>query len=310
MEVYFFTILEALEVQDQGASMIRFCWASLLGLKMPFPGLLHGEKKGASCLVSCFIRALIPSWEPHPYPLIQTITSHSPHLQILSCRELGLQHMNLEGDTNTPCITMMMTPLAQTSLLKSPDMYFISPIWYLRFLRWLSGKESTYQYNRHGFDPWVKKIPWRRKLQPTPVLLPGKSHRQRNLQGYSPWSHRVRRDWATEHAHTWHLTLNRSRNKFLIPPSKPTSSNISTLQPSPVSCSIPNPAILLDPSFKNLIPCRVFQEIRFTVLSDSMQKSDHFLHLWSYAQVQTTITCPLDYCLMFLWSSDVNLCPM
>ena len=32
------------------------------------------------------------------------------------------------------------------------------------------------------------KIPWRRKRQPTPVFLPGKSHGQRNLVGYSPWS--------------------------------------------------------------------------------------------------------------------------
>ena len=38
-----------------------------------------------------------------------------------------------------------------------------------------------------GFDPWVRKIPWRRKWQPTPVFLPGKSHRQRSLAGYSPW---------------------------------------------------------------------------------------------------------------------------
>ena len=37
------------------------------------------------------------------------------------------------------------------------------------------------------FDPWVGKIPWRRKWQPTPVLLPGKSHEQRSLVGYSPW---------------------------------------------------------------------------------------------------------------------------
>ena len=37
------------------------------------------------------------------------------------------------------------------------------------------------------FDPWVGKIPWRRKWQPTPVLLPGKSHGQRSLVGYSPW---------------------------------------------------------------------------------------------------------------------------
>ena len=37
------------------------------------------------------------------------------------------------------------------------------------------------------FNPWVGKIPWRRKWQPTPVLLPGKSHGQRSLVGYSPW---------------------------------------------------------------------------------------------------------------------------
>ena len=39
---------------------------------------------------------------------------------------------------------------------------------------------------RHEFDPWVGKIPWRRKWQPTPVFFPGKLHRQKNLAGYSP----------------------------------------------------------------------------------------------------------------------------
>ena len=38
-----------------------------------------------------------------------------------------------------------------------------------------------------GFDPWVRKIPWRRKWQPAPVFLPGESHGQRSLAGYSPW---------------------------------------------------------------------------------------------------------------------------
>ena len=37
---------------------------------------------------------------------------------------------------------------------------------------------------RHGFDPWVGKIPWRRKWQPTPVFLPSTSHGQRSLAGY------------------------------------------------------------------------------------------------------------------------------
>ena len=37
------------------------------------------------------------------------------------------------------------------------------------------------------FDPWVGRIPWRRKWKPTPVFLPGKFHGQRSLVGYSPW---------------------------------------------------------------------------------------------------------------------------
>ena len=41
-----------------------------------------------------------------------------------------------------------------------------------------------------GFDPRLRKIPWRRKWQPTPVLLLGKSHGWRSLVGYSPWGHK------------------------------------------------------------------------------------------------------------------------
>ena len=52
-----------------------------------------------------------------------------------------------------------------------------------------SGKESACQCRRHkrySFDPWVGKIPWSRKWPPTPVFLPGKSHGQSSLVGYSP----------------------------------------------------------------------------------------------------------------------------
>ena len=48
-------------------------------------------------------------------------------------------------------------------------------------LWWLSGKESDCQWIRCRFNPWVRKIPWRRKWQPTPVFFPGKSHGQRSL---------------------------------------------------------------------------------------------------------------------------------
>ena len=40
------------------------------------------------------------------------------------------------------------------------------------------------------FNPWVGKIPWRRKWQPTPVFLPGEFHGQRSLAGCSPWCHK------------------------------------------------------------------------------------------------------------------------
>ena len=40
---------------------------------------------------------------------------------------------------------------------------------------------------RCGFDPWVGKIPWRRAWQATPVFLPGESHGQSSLVGYSLW---------------------------------------------------------------------------------------------------------------------------
>ena len=53
--------------------------------------------------------------------------------------------------------------------------------------RWHSSKESTCQwrrYRRHGFDSWIRKIPWRRKWLPTPAFLPGKFHEQR--MGHSP----------------------------------------------------------------------------------------------------------------------------
>ena len=56
-----------------------------------------------------------------------------------------------------------------------------------------SGKEPACQFWRqktHRFDPWVRKIPWRKAQQPTPVFLPGESHGQKSLVDYRPWSHK------------------------------------------------------------------------------------------------------------------------
>ena len=57
--------------------------------------------------------------------------------------------------------------------------------------RWLTGEESSCQsrrHGKHGFNPRVRKIPWRRKWPPTPVFLPGKPHGQRSLAGHSAWA--------------------------------------------------------------------------------------------------------------------------
>ena len=71
-----------------------------------------------------------------------------------------------------------------------------------------SGKESACQckrLRRWSSGSWVRKIPWRRKWQPIPVFLPGESHGQRSLTGYSPWG-RKESD-TTEHPHTLLLLL-------------------------------------------------------------------------------------------------------
>ena len=72
------------------------------------------------------------------------------------------------------------------------------------FPRWLSSKEPVCQgsgLGRHGLDPGVGMIPWRRAWLPTPVSLPGESHGQRSLEGYSPWGHKE--SDMTEHARTY-----------------------------------------------------------------------------------------------------------
>ena len=76
--------------------------------------------------------------------------------------------------------------------------------WKFGFPRWHSGKESACQCKRHGLNPSVGKIPWRRKWQPNPILLFGKSHGQRSLAGYSSWGHKQldTTEQLSRHTHT------------------------------------------------------------------------------------------------------------
>ena len=61
----------------------------------------------------------------------------------------------------------------------------------------LMTKKSTYRCRRrkrHRFDPWVRKIPGRRKWQPTAAFMLEKFRGERSLVGFSPWRHRVGHD--------------------------------------------------------------------------------------------------------------------
>ena len=69
-------------------------------------------------------------------------------------------------------------------------------------VKWLPTTRKT------RFNPWVRKISWRRKWQLTLVFLPGKSHGWSSLVGYSPWGGRVRHYWLTSYSlsnMTWKL---------------------------------------------------------------------------------------------------------
>ena len=58
------------------------------------------------------------------------------------------------------------------------------------------------------FNSWVGKIPWRRKWQSTPALLPGKSHGWRSLIGYRPWGRKESDTTATSLSHAEYIMRN------------------------------------------------------------------------------------------------------
>ena len=63
---------------------------------------------------------------------------------------------------------------------------------------------------------WVGKIPWRRKWQPSPESLPGKSHGQRGLAGYSSWGHRVRHNWTHTHINVFNMVSQALRSATVL----------------------------------------------------------------------------------------------
>ena len=107
---------------------------------------------------------------------------------IIYCYSLGLLHLvvietNSLADPHSLCkVSPTVSIITHFRILCMNILHVLtwsSFICSFKFIGCLQG-------GRPRFDPWVRKIPWRRKWQPTPVFLPGKSHGRRSLVGYSP----------------------------------------------------------------------------------------------------------------------------
>ena len=99
--------------------------------------------------------------------------------------EFLLPEISLPGLTSQLCLLLIVKSVPRASDLLFPQVKYHGH----GLPRWYSGKVPACQCRRfrnQGFDPWVRKVPWRRKWQPIPMFLPGKLHGQRSLASYSP----------------------------------------------------------------------------------------------------------------------------
>ena len=126
-------------------------------------------------------RPLIPLSSPFPtQPLLPSLLT--PNLMgFTASPPAALATLLLSDKAPVP-----FTWHTRTAPPKPPAFLFSS-----RQTWWLRWESICLQCGRPRFNPWVRKISWRRKWKPTPVFLPGKSHGWRSLVGYNPWSCKV-----------------------------------------------------------------------------------------------------------------------
>ena len=111
-------------------------------------------------------------------PFFSRLFVRPPQTAILHFFFLGMVLITASCTMSRTSVHSSSGPL---SIRSNPLSLFVTSTVYVSVIShwlpwWLSGKESACQCRRHRFDTWVRKISWRRKWQPTPVVLPGKSH--------------------------------------------------------------------------------------------------------------------------------------
>ena len=131
------------------AKLLQSCPPLCDPMDCSLPGSsVHGVSLSKNTAVSChaLLQGIFPTWGSNLY-----ILSHA-----------------LAG--------WFFTSNATWEALSLPQICFY--VWVRNIPWWLSGIESACQrrsHRRHRFDPWIRKIPWRKAWQPTPVFLPGES---------------------------------------------------------------------------------------------------------------------------------------
>ena len=146
--------------------------------------------------------------------------------------------------------------------------------------RWCSGGESACRCRRClRFDPWVRKISWRRKWQPTPGFLPEKSQRQKSLEGYSPWG--LKESDTTKHTRIHQLAF---FYLVLFALSYSKSSGIFGIQTMPESPLLSSVFHVIPPFITNSLGTANF--LRDTLLyicvdfSHCLVHTGHSLNIW------------------------------
>ena len=121
-----------------------------------------------------------PQW--HPAYLVQSLLASFTYLSPFPTHRPELSGLNLQVNHLPQSLVWVLLPKRGTPRPPNPHPSHLestqSP---LRLPWWLSGKESACQCRKHRFNPWIGKIPWRRKWQPTPVSLPETFHGLRSL---------------------------------------------------------------------------------------------------------------------------------
>ena len=104
------------------------------------------------------------------------------------CCISGLKVSSFVHDSDDLCVLFLLMMLTRGLSI----LVIVSKLpWWLRLQR------LCLQCRRHGFNLWVRKVPWRREWLPTLALLPGEFHGQRSLASYSPGGHKSR-TWLSE----------------------------------------------------------------------------------------------------------------